>query len=205
MSESSEGTDVEAEKPPFPSDEELLKAGYVLARFSTKQNITNLKTNLGHPFPTHEEIVAAGYVPLSRSPLRIQSRPRVAQMYWVDFAHDACAPEFVNEHPGIVIRAARSLDHDTCVVLPVTSSEQKAGTHFHKLSNNPNRHGQGKGIIAYAVCDHLYTVNNCRLRPLVGSNGKPYFPRVHENDMLGIYRVLEAAFSRQFVIPIEKK
>src|SRR3546814_4906714 len=58
-------------------------------------------------------------------------------MYWVDFPHDAYVPEFVNEHPGIIIRAANSLS-DTCIILPVTSAQQKAGTHFHQLSKNPN-------------------------------------------------------------------
>src|SRR3546814_10885622 len=85
-------------------------------------------------------------------------------MYWVDFPHDAYVPEFVNEHPGIIIRAANSLS-DTCIILPVTSAQQKAGTHFHQLSKNPNPKGQAEGRIAYVVCDHLYTVNINRLRP----------------------------------------
>src|SRR3546814_14980657 len=79
-------------------------------------------------------------------------------MYWVDFPHDAYVPEFVNEHPGIISRAANSLS-DTCIILPVTSAQQKAGTHFHQLSKNPNPRGHVEGRIAYVVCDHLYTVH----------------------------------------------
>src|SRR3546814_12869768 len=93
-------------------------------------------------------------------------------MYWVDFPHDAYVPEFVNEHPGIIFRAANSLS-DTCIILPVTSAQQKAGTHFHQLSKNPNPRGHVEGRIAYVVCDHLYTVHVNRLRPLLSLHYVP--------------------------------
>ncbi|MDF1670869.1 MAG: type II toxin-antitoxin system PemK/MazF family toxin [Roseovarius sp.] len=174
----------------FPTDAELLDAGYVRTSFSETPDVSDKKTSTGHPFPTHEEIVSAGYVPLSRRTGRLRSRPRVSQMYWVDFHHDAYSPEFVGEHPGIVIRAAKSLNNDTCIVLPVTSREQTAGTHFHTLSRNPNRDGQKRGVIAHVVCDHIYTVNNNRLRPLIG-NGAPYFPFTESKDMKAIFGILE--------------
>lgn len=182
---------------PFPSDEELLAAGYVPIDFSYMPDISKLVTDRGHPFPHHHEIVKAGYVPISRRERRILSRPRIGQMYWIDFPHDAYAPEFVNEHPGIVIRAANSL-HDTCIILPVTSAQQKAGTHFHQLSKNPNPKGQAEGRTAYVVCDHLYTVNTNRLRPLV-HNGKAIFPKVEPHDLAATFaivqKVLVAAFA----------
>lgn len=182
----------------FPSEVDLLAAGYVRASFHETPDVSKLKTAVGHPFPTHEEIVRAGYVPLSRRAGRLQSRPRVGQMYWVDFPHDAYAPEFEREHPGIVVRAAKKLQNDTCVVVPVTKSPQKMGTHFHTLSRNPNPKGHKDGIIAHAVCDHLYTVNTNRLRPLVNSTGKPIFPTVEPDDMEAIFMVMEKVLNRSF-------
>lgn len=93
----------------FPSESELLQAGYVRANFNEKPDVSGLLTAAGHPFPTHEEIIRAGYVPLSRRVGRLQSRPRVGQMYWVDFPHDAYAPEFEREHPGIIVRDRKSV------------------------------------------------------------------------------------------------
>lgn len=182
----------------FPSDVELLAAGYVRASFREKPDVSGLVTAAGHPFPTHEEIVQAGYVPLSRRAGRLTSRPRVSQMYWVDFPHDAYAPEFEREHPGIIIRAANKLQHDTCIVLPVTSAAQKAGTHFHQLAENPNPKGRDKGIVAYVVCDHLYTVNTNRLRPVVDARGRPVFPKVSPDDMKAIFGILEKVLNLSF-------
>ncbi|WP_298922400.1 type II toxin-antitoxin system PemK/MazF family toxin [uncultured Roseobacter sp.] len=183
--------------PSFPTDAELLDAGYVRANFGDAPDVSAMKTAAGHPFPTHEEIVSAGYVPLSRRTGRLTSRPRVSQMYWVDFHHDAYSPEFEREHPGIIIRAAQKLHHDTCIVLPVTSAAQKAGTHFHTLSWNPNTDGRKKGITAHVVCDHLYTVNTNRLRPLIWQ-GKPYFPRAYPEDMTAIFGILEKVLNASF-------
>jgi uncharacterized protein YifN (PemK superfamily) len=183
--------------PVFPTDVELLDAGYVRSKFSGVPDVSRMQTSAGHPFPTHEEIVSAGYVPLSRRTGRLTSRPRVSQMYWVDFHHDAYSPEFVSEHPGIVIRAAQKLHHDTCIVLPVTSRVQVAATHFHTLSWNPNTAGRKKGITAHVVCDHFYTVNTNRLRPLIWES-KPYFPSVYPVDMTAIFGILEKVLNASF-------
>jgi uncharacterized protein YifN (PemK superfamily) len=181
----------------FPTDEELLAAGYVPIDFSNMPDVSDLVTAAGHPFPKHDEIVQAGYVPISRRERRILSRPRIGQMYWVDFPHDAYAPEFVNEHPGIVIRAANSL-HDTCIILPVTSAQQKAGTHFHQLSKNPNPKGHAEGRIAYVVCDHFYTVHINRLRPVLSLRGQPIFPKVEPDDLTAIFAIIQAVLGAAF-------
>lgn len=102
----------------------------------------------------------------------------------------------MKEHPGIVIRAANSL-HDTSIILPVTSAQQKAGTNFHQLSRNPNPKGQAAGRIAYVVCDHLYTVNINRLRPLV-HNGKAVFPKVEPHDLTAIFAVVQKVLGAAF-------
>lgn len=190
-----------------PTDEDLLAKGYVPIDFKHMPEVEDMVTEAGHPFPHHHEIIKAGYVPISRRERRIQSRPRVGQMYWVDFPHDAYAPEFVNEHPGIVIRASNSL-HDTCIILPVTSAQQKAGTHFHQLSKNPNPRGHAEGRIAYVVCDHLYTVHVNRLRPLLSLKFHPVFPKVEPHDMTAIFAIvrnvlaLAAAPAQAAVAPV---
>lgn len=190
--------DDDAASPPFfPSPEDLLAAGYVRATFDKVPDVAGKITSAGHPFPTHEEIVASGYVPLSRREQRLVSRPRVAQMMWVDFPHDAYSPEFVNEHPGIIIRTAKKLSHDTCIVIPVSSKPQKDSTHFHKLSENPNPDGKRRGVEAHAICDHLYTVHVNRLRPLV-DRGKPVYPKVKPADMQAIYSIVETVLGVSF-------
>lgn len=182
---------------PFPTADELLAAGYVPIDFSNMPDLSKLITVAGHPFPEHHEIIRAGYVPISRRERRIQSRPRIGQMYWVDFPHDAYAPEFVNEHPGIVIRAANTL-HDTCIILPVTSAQQKAGTHFHQLSKNPNPRGQAEGRVAYVVCDHFYTVNINRLRPILSLKGQPVYPKIEPHDLNAIFGVIQTVLGTAF-------
>ncbi|WP_380871575.1 hypothetical protein ACFB49_25490 [Sphingomonas sp. DBB INV C78] len=175
---------------PIPTDQDLLAKGFVPVNFKNMPAVESMVTEAGHPFPQHHEIIKAGYIPISRRERRIQSRPRVGQMYWVDFPHDAYVPEFVNEHPGIVIRAANSLS-DTCIILPVTSAQQKAGTHFHQLSKNPNPKGHAEGRTAYVVCDHLYTVHVNRLRPVLSLKHLPVFPKVEPHDMIAIFGIVE--------------
>lgn len=143
--------------------------------------------------PPDDILRAAGWIPASRRTRRIQSRPRFGQYYWVDFPHDAYAPEFVGEHPGIVIRAAKKLDHDTCVVVPVTSKPQGESPHIHKLEVNPNPDGKANGVEAYVVCDHFYTVSICRLRPVVDPTGRAIFPKINESDLAGISKCVVRA------------
>lgn len=143
-------------------------------------------------FPSDEELVQAGWVRISRRERRIQSSTRARQYYWVDFPHDAYAPEFVGEHPGVVIRGGQSL-HATSIVVPVTSQPQKDERYVHKLLQNPNPVGHRDGIGAYVICNHLYTVNICRLRPILDPKGRPIYPRVEQADFEGICELIRKA------------
>ena len=136
-------------------------------------------------WPEDSELEAAGWVTQQYASGGFLSAPRVRQYYWVDFPHDANAPEFVGEHPGVVVRAARAL-HGTCIIVPVTSRPQRDEKYVHKLSQNPNPVGHTNGIDAYVICDHLYTVNICRLRPILDGKGKPLYPRVDEVDFAAV-------------------
>lgn len=147
--------------------------------------------------PTDAQLYAAGWVKRSRRDRHrdLQSRPRVGQAYWVDFAHDHYEPEFCGEHPGVVIRAANSLNHDTCVVVPLTTRGQPDSAHCHRLTHNPNPKGQSQGLVAYAVCSHFYTVHINRLRPFQTARGGPVYPKVHPADLVAISTAVRLALA----------
>lgn len=155
------------------------------------------------PFPTDEEITKAGWVKSSKRERIVTSVPRVGQAYWVDFPRDAYVPEFVGEHPGIVVRAARKL-HDTCVVIPMSTRDQGSVKHTHKLKTNPNPKSREKGIVSYAVCDHLYTINIARLRPF-SFKGRNVYARIEVDDLKEIYRHLREAIPHALSQPTEEK
>jgi uncharacterized protein YifN (PemK superfamily) len=136
-----------------------------------------------------------GFIRPSRRTRIINSTPRVRQYFWVDFPHDAYVPEFVGEHPGIVIRAARHLN-DTCMIVPITSRLQKEAKHIYRLQKNPNR--QQPNLRVWAVCDHIYTIHTARLRPLTHGY-HPYYPRVSQDDMEGIYACIRHALRNVFM------
>ncbi len=146
-------------------------------------------------FPTDEELVRAGWIKISRRQRLILSRARFQQAYWVDFPHDAYAPEFVGEHPGVVIRSAGNLN-EPCVVVPLTSRDQGARPHTYRLAHNPNPRSNGD---CWAVCDHLYTVSLCRLRPFLDRFKQNSYPKVTDLDMYEITRKVKAALDSVLV------
>lgn len=146
--------------------------------------------------PSLDEICAKhGLLKPSRRDRLIKSTPRVSQCYWVDFPHDAYAPEFVGEHPGIVIRAAQAFT-DTCIIVPVTSTPQDTKKHIHQLSKNPNR--KYPNTTVWAVCNHLYTINLLRLRPIFDHHRASAPARASEEDMTAIYTCIRHALPNVF-------
>lgn len=154
----------------------------------------------GRPLPTDDELKAAGWVRASRRVRLIGSTPRVGQWFWIDFPHDAYEPEFVGEHPGVVVRAARTM-HDTCVVVPLTSRPQEDAKHKHRLAKNPNPRVKEAEREVWAVCDHLYTVHIARLRPAKDRYGGPVYPKVTPEDLQGIFAAVRSALHRVFEPP----
>ena len=154
------------------------------------------------PFPSDAELEAAGWVKRHDCNLKVGSTPRVAQYFWVDFPRDAFAPEFVGAHPGLVVRAARRL-HDTCIVVPLTSSPQDDAKHKHQLARNPNPKGHTDGILPWAICDHLYTVHLGRLRPLKDRYGNITYPKAESADMQAIFAAIRVALHQVFALPAE--
>ena len=146
-------------------------------------------------FPNDAELHRAGWLRPSRR-LRdpaIVSSPRVGSAFWVDFAHDHYEPEFCGEHPGVVLRAVSNLSSGTCIVVPLSTAEQRALPYIHMLAENPNPKGRAEGRVAYAVCNHLYTVHVNRLRPFRTQRGSVALARVNEGDLRAIFCAVRAA------------
>jgi uncharacterized protein YifN (PemK superfamily) len=152
------------------------------------------------PFPSDAELGALGWIKRHDGTRKVNSTPRVGQYFWIDFPRDAVAPEFVGEHPGIVVRAARRL-HDTCIVVPLTSRPQMDAKHKHQLSRNPNPKGHTDGIRPWAVCDHLYTVHVGRLRPLKDRYGHIIYPKADTADMQAIFAAIRSALHHVYTPP----
>jgi uncharacterized protein YifN (PemK superfamily) len=153
---------------------------------------------------TVEELCAQyGLVKQSRRQRLIGSTPRIGQYFWVDFPHDAYAPEFVGEHPGIVIRAAQRYD-DVCTIVPVTSTTpREMKPHIHPLARNPNP--DTPTTKAWAICSHVYTIHIARLRPVKDRYGRPVYPKVDRADMEAIFACMRLAFSQVCTVPEKPK
>ena len=92
---------------------------------------------------------AAGWVRQGRRQHTLHGTPRVGQVFWVDFPHDAYAPEFVGEHPGMIIRAANRMSAPV-VLVPLTHRLAIDNPHAHKLGTNPDRNDPRD---AFAICN----------------------------------------------------
>jgi uncharacterized protein YifN (PemK superfamily) len=141
-------------------------------------------------------IEAAGYVRNTRRQHSLHSTPRVGQVFWVDFPADAYSPEFVGEHPAVVVRAAQRMS-DPCIVVPLTHSQNTNTPHAHKLRKNPDRND---GRDAYAICSHLYTISLGRLRRF---EQKTFQKDVYlaPDDQEAIFANIRRALARVFSAP----
>lgn len=148
-------------------------------------------------FSEDKKIIPSNVIRNNKTLRRLRSTPRVRQVYWVDFPNENLPPEFRGEHPGLVVRAADSLD-GTCVVLPITSTPQIIGTHFYQFNKNPNPREEENKLISYVVCDHMYTVHVYRMRPLLTVKRTPTFPRVDQEEFNKICEKVKKAFHGLF-------
>jgi uncharacterized protein YifN (PemK superfamily) len=141
-------------------------------------------------------IEAAGYVRIGRRQHNLHGTPRVGQVFWVDFPKDAYSPEFVGEHPAVVVRAAQRMS-DTCIVVPLTHSQNVNTPHAHKLMKNPNKQDKND---AWAVCSHLYTVALGRLRRFEQKSFvKDVF--LSPQDLEDVFAHIRRAMARVFAAP----
>ncbi len=135
----------------------------------------------------------AGLTRVTRRQHNLHGTPRVGQVFWVDFPADAYAPEFENEHPGVVVRAARNMA-DSCIIVPLTHRAATANIHAYKLSQNPN---PNDALDAWAICDHLYTVSLGRLRRFQ-RRGKDYDARLVDSDKQAIFSKIQRSLPMVF-------
>lgn len=142
-----------------------------------------------------------GWVRQSRRAHTLHGTPRAGQVFWVDFPHDAYAPEFVGEHPGVVIRSANNLS-EPVILVPLTHRDPGSNPHAHKLLRNPDPRD---AEASFAICNHLYTVALGRLRRFE-VRGFPRDVFLDQQDLAEVFdrvqRVLARVFSTLSPLPL---
>ena len=68
-----------------------------------------------------------------------------------------------------------------------------------------NPRGRADGLIAFAVCDHFYTVHVNRLRPFRTPRGSVVYPRVSPGDLKAISKAVQAALATLLSHHVEAK
>jgi uncharacterized protein YifN (PemK superfamily) len=147
-------------------------------------------------YVTSDDLAVRGWIQRTRRQHSLHGTPRVGQVFWIDFPSDAYAPEFENEHPGIIVRAAQSMS-DTTIIIPMTHRPAENNPHAHKLTKNPNRDDPDD---AWAICNHLYTVSLGRLRRLK-RRGYDQDIRIAEEDKKEIFTKIQRALHVVFASP----
>jgi mRNA interferase MazF len=126
--------------------------------------------------------------------LRINQRARFGQVFWCDFPTNAPDEEFHAEHPAVVVRSAKDLK-DTCIIVPITSQPHAPGPTVHKLRRNYNP--AAPSLSVWAVCSHLYTVSQSRLRPFQ-HGGHQIVPKMAKDDLADIIACVRSALPQIF-------
>lgn len=126
--------------------------------------------------------------------LKLKQRARFGQIMWCAFSEDAPLPEFRGEHPVVVVQSAKDLK-DTCVVVPMTTRAHNPSPTVHKLKRGANP--AAPGVDSWAICDHLYTVSQTRLRPFQ-HRGYQAVPRITQEDVEGIVSCIQKGFPQIF-------
>jgi mRNA interferase MazF len=93
---------------------------------------------------------------------RIKAAPKIRQIYWCDFWHDAQLPEMWKTRPIIVVSFKNSL-HGPCLVVPLsTVPHENADPWSYKLRS------QIEGVTSWAICNQPSTVAPSRLSQFGG-------------------------------------
>ena len=130
--------------------------------------------------------------------------PRLKEVYWVMYWDDATAPEFGNDHAGIIIRGSKSMSPatDTVAVIPLTSTEPEAvklgiplPPYIYPLSTNPNPDKRDTSSI-WAICNHIYTVRLARLEAWLDPiSRQTVVPKITDVDMTGVLHAVRRSFA----------
>ena len=143
-----------------------------------------------------DALLNAGWVRQARRQHSLHGTPRVGQVFWVDFPHDAYSPEFVGEHPGVIVRGANTMS-DPVILVPLTHRVPTRNPHAHLLRVNPDKSDKRD---AYAICDHLYTLALGRLRRFE-QRGFVKDVALQPDDLLEVFTKVQRALARVFSAP----
>ncbi|GAA5110521.1 type II toxin-antitoxin system PemK/MazF family toxin [Bartonella jaculi] len=98
---------------------------------------------------------------------RLKSAPRIRQIFWCDFPHDAILPEFWKKRPVLVLSKCAKL-YGNVTVLPFTTKSQPNNPAAYPLQS-PIEHKK-----AWIICNYVTTVSVSRLS---GSQNIPRLPK----------------------------
>ena len=93
---------------------------------------------------------------LRHVPPQIRSAPRIRQIYWCDFPHDAQLPEFSKRRPIVIVSKKVKL-HGCVIVLLLTTKSQPDNPMACPIINPVNKRQ------SWVICDHPTTVAVSRL------------------------------------------
>ncbi|OYY63450.1 type II toxin-antitoxin system PemK/MazF family toxin [Sphingomonas sp. 28-62-11] len=102
--------------------------------------------------PAHDQSA-----PLKVAP-RLIAAPKIRQLFWCDFPHDAQLPEFWKRRP-IIILSYRNTLYGAVTIIPCSTQAQAGNRWAFPLQTTID------GRAAWAICDKMGTVAVSRLLP----------------------------------------
>ncbi|OQW43431.1 MAG: hypothetical protein A4S12_04930 [Proteobacteria bacterium SG_bin5] len=108
----------------------------------------------------------------------IVAAPKIRNIYWCDFWHDALLPEMWKTRPVLVI-SYRNLLNGPCTVVPISTDPQEGRSAAWAY---PLPIELEKGRASWVVCNHLYTVSPSRFSQIRGT--VPRLAEEHFNAIL---------------------
>jgi uncharacterized protein YifN (PemK superfamily) len=104
----------------------------------------------------------------------------------------------------VVVQSAKDLK-DTCIVIPLTTQPHNDAPTVHKLRRNYNPAVStyprlARIVEVWAVCGHLYTVSQSRLRPFQ-HRGQQTVPRMQQDDLDDVIACIRCALPQIFPAP----
>ncbi len=112
-----------------------------------------------------------------RVPPRIIAAPKIRQIYWCEYWHDARLPEMWKTRPVIVVSYKNTL-FGPCLVVPISTDPQDENPWAFRLSIEI----EGNGVASWAVCNHPTTISPSRLSQFRGKI--PLSPKADFNQLL---------------------
>jgi mRNA interferase MazF len=109
---------------------------------------------------------------------RLIGAPKIRQLFWCDFPHDAQLPEFWKRRP-VVVMSYRNTLHGAVTVVPCSTQAQTGNKWAFPLQTTID------GRAAWAICDKVTTVAVSRLLP-----DKSGIARMPDGEFEGLLRLL---------------